>query len=335
MLKNNPKLIWITTCLAFLICSAAAGGYAFNTANRQGTGILQESNALTDTADTKYISSGTDTDPEVITKAPNTGDPVMTTADTAAVDTAIDTTEEENTEAETTTQQTAIEKITETADTHAQTSIAAPVTTDTSTPDTTTVPPETEPVYPADGEWNRILVNPTNPLPDGYTPQLINIENGHRADYRVADALNAMLTDCRKAGYNPIICSSYRDIARQGVLFENKTLEFMSYGYTREAAEEYAAKWVARPGTSEHHTGLAFDIVASSYRTLDESQANTPEQKWLMANCHNYGFILRYPEDKTDITGINYEPWHYRYVGQDAAKIITEQGITLEEYLLS
>ncbi|MBQ4602872.1 MAG: M15 family metallopeptidase, partial [Clostridia bacterium] len=172
-----------------------------------------------------------------------------------------------------------------------------------------------------------------NPIPDGFAPQLVSVGNGQQADYRVKDALNAMLTDCRKAGYNPIVCSSYRTIARQQTLFENETKAFMSYGYDRATAEEFASKWVARPGTSEHHTGLAFDIVSASYQKLDRSQENTPEQKWLMANCHKYGFILRYPDDKTEITGINYEPWHYRYVGLDIAKEIHEKQITLEEYL--
>lgn len=107
----------------------------------------------------------------------------------------------------------------------------------------------------------------------------------------------------------------------------------MGYGYTRDMAESYASMWVAIPGTSEHHTGLAFDIVASDYVVLDSSQATTRVQQWLMENCHNYGFILRYPEDKVNITGINYEPWHYRYVGVEAATYIMEHGICLEEYL--
>ena len=92
-------------------------------------------------------------------------------------------------------------------------------------------------------------------------------------------------------------------------------------------------KSVAVPGTSEHATGLALDITSESNQTLDETQAQTQEQQWLMKNCQNYGFILRYPKDKTDITQYIYEPWHYRYVGEEAAKAIMEKGITLEEYL--
>ena len=99
-----------------------------------------------------------------------------------------------------------------------------------------------------------------------------------------------------------------------------------------EAYQETSTS-VALPGTSEHATGLAVDIISTSYGELDDRQGDTAEQKWLMEHCWEYGFILRYPPEKSDITGIIYEPWHYRYVGKDAAQEITEQGITLEEYL--
>ena len=92
--------------------------------------------------------------------------------------------------------------------------------------------------------------------------------------------------------------------------------------------------WVARSGTSEHQTGLAVDIVDMSYQILDKKQESTPVQKWLMVHCAEYGFILCYPTDKSALTGINYEPWHYRYVGAEAAKEIMESGLCLEEYLL-
>ena len=90
---------------------------------------------------------------------------------------------------------------------------------------------------------------------------------------------------------------------------------------------------VALPGTSEHQTGLALDIVDAGYQELDEAQENTPVQQWLMRNSWRYGFILRYPTGKSNITGIIYEPWHYRYVGRDAARAIYESGLCLEEYL--
>ncbi len=107
----------------------------------------------------------------------------------------------------------------------------------------------------------------------------------------------------------------------------------MGQNYSQEEAKKKAAQWIAIPGTSEHQTGLALDIVSSSYQLLNKEQENTPEQKWLIENSYKYGFILRYPSDKTNITGIEYEPWHYRYVGKETAKEITERGICLEEYL--
>jgi D-alanyl-D-alanine carboxypeptidase len=89
----------------------------------------------------------------------------------------------------------------------------------------------------------------------------------------------------------------------------------------------------ARPGTSEHQLGLAVDFVDTRYWTLDEKQAELPAQKWLMEHCWEYGFILRYPSEKSEITGIIYEPWHYRYVGREIALEIRDAGLTLEEYL--
>ena len=107
----------------------------------------------------------------------------------------------------------------------------------------------------------------------------------------------------------------------------------MGQGYSREAAEAEAGKVVAVPGTSEHQLGLALDIVDLNNQNLDTSQEDTPVQKWLIEHSWEYGFILRYPNDKSEITGIIYEPWHYRYVGRDAAREIHERGVCLEEYL--
>lgn len=141
-----------------------------------------------------------------------------------------------------------------------------------------------------------------------------------------------MMDDCRAAGLNPVICSSYRTHDKQEELFRKKVNTLRKQGYSQEEAETEAARWVARPGTSEHETGLAVDIVDKSYQLLDEKQEQTPVQQWLMAHCAEYGFILRYSVEKSDLTGIGYEPWHYRYVGTEAAKAITEQGLCLEEY---
>ena len=129
------------------------------------------------------------------------------------------------------------------------------------------------------------------------------------------------------------VCSGYRNIVLQTQLYENKVSRLTQDGYSRRDAERLAATEVASPGTSEHHTGLAVDIVDAANYNLDETQAQMPAQQWLLENCHRYGFILRYPKDKSNITGIIYEPWHYRYVGSDAAWVIHEQGLCLEEYL--
>lgn len=181
--------------------------------------------------------------------------------------------------------------------------------------------------------WNMILVNPWNKMDNNFTVELTQLANGHAIDKRAYPDLQNMMDDARAQGLSPIICSSYRTSEKQHTLFDKETKGYLVQGYTQEEAEKEAAKWVAVPGTSEHQTGLAVDIVAQSYQMLDERQADTPEQKWLMENSYKYGFILRYPTDKSEITGISYEPWHYRYVGKEAAKEIYERGICLEEYL--
>ncbi len=182
-------------------------------------------------------------------------------------------------------------------------------------------------------DWRLILVNPWNPLPTDYEISFTELVNGHRVDERCYPDLQQMMDDCRAEGLQPIICSSYRSQETQQSLFDNKVQRLIAQGYSAKDAPAGAAKVVALPGTSEHQLGLALDIVDVNNQNLDDSQAQTAAQLWLMENSWRYGFILRYPADKTDITGITYEPWHYRYVGKDAAKEIYEQGICLEEYL--
>lgn len=113
----------------------------------------------------------------------------------------------------------------------------------------------------------------------------------------------------------------------------NKVSKWMEQGYSREEAREKAGHQVAVPGTSEHQLGLAVDIVDVNYQLLDTNQENTAVQKWLLENSWRYGFILRYPTDQTDVTGIVYEPWHYRYVGKEYAQDIYKKGLCLEQYL--
>ena len=132
---------------------------------------------------------------------------------------------------------------------------------------------------------------------------------------------------------NLYVTSAYRSYDRQREVFDTTMKDWISKGYSPLDAYDETKKSVAVPGTSEHATGLAVDIISGQYTGLDDKQGDTAEQEWLMAHCQEYGFILRFPKDKSNVTGIVYEPWHYRYVGKEAAKKITEQGITLEEYL--
>lgn len=181
--------------------------------------------------------------------------------------------------------------------------------------------------------WNLVLVNPDTPLPENYEINVKQLDNGQAVDERCYDALQNMMNDCRRAGLRPVICSSYRTQEKQQMLFDNQVEKWKNQGYSEDEAKMQAGKLVAVPGTSEHQLGLALDIVDISYQLLEEEQENTPTQKWLLENSWKYGFILRYPKDKTDITKISYEPWHYRYVGKKAAKEIFDAKICLEEYL--
>lgn len=181
--------------------------------------------------------------------------------------------------------------------------------------------------------WNLLLVNPWNKLPQGFTVKLASIGNGYSVDARCADALHKMLSDCRAAGLSPVVCSAYRTQQKQESLFNKRVAARIAKGMSRAEAEAETAKSTAVPGTSEHQIGLAVDIVDNHNWSLDQSQANMPTQKWLMAHSWEYGFILRYSSEKSNLTGIIYEPWHYRYVGKDVARTMYEQGICLEEYI--
>ena len=183
--------------------------------------------------------------------------------------------------------------------------------------------------------WGKemILINPWHLLPEDYEADLEHVEYGHKMDACAAEHLSDMLSDCRDEGYSPLICSSYRERSKQERLFDSDVRKFMYSGMSEEEAIEETARNVAVPGSSEHEAGLAADIVYSGRQILDESQEDNETQQWLMEHCWEYGFILRYPKDKQEITGITYEPWHYRYVGTEAAEYIMKNGLCLEEYL--
>ena len=184
--------------------------------------------------------------------------------------------------------------------------------------------------------WNLKLVNFEHALDETFEPaELSEVDNGYAADSRIADATKKMIADARsKDNVRIIALSAYRDYDYQMELFENKVQRLQQEkGYSVGKAREEAKTVVAYPGTSEHQLGLALDLVDARHVKLDESQENTAAYKWLYEHCAEYGFIVRYPNEKTDITGIIYEPWHFRYVGVEAATYIMEHNITLEEYL--
>ena len=180
-----------------------------------------------------------------------------------------------------------------------------------------------------------LVVSAASPLPDGYVPILDIVVGEYEMDERCAAKCLQMIEDCREAGMGlPMICSAYRTQEYQEMLYNDKVARVMQAEWiSHDDALVKAAAVVAVPGTSEHQTGLAVDIMDENYPYLDEGQENTEAQVWLMEHAPDYGFILRYPPDASDITGIIYEPWHYRYVGEKFAKEIARKGLTLEEYV--
>lgn len=173
--------------------------------------------------------------------------------------------------------------------------------------------------------WSLILVHASNPLPDGFSVETADVGDGHSVDKRIADSLNAMLEVCKRAGYHPFIRSSFRTRDEQQQILNERVALYREAGYSEEEALAAALQWVAPPGTSEHELGLAVGI--------NDEEDDEGMYAWLASNAHQYGFILRYPLDKVDVTGISNEPWHYRYVGKRTAGEIYQTVETLEEYL--
>lgn len=182
-------------------------------------------------------------------------------------------------------------------------------------------------------DWQLVLVNKQHPVPENYTFNLGTITGKMKCDVRIIDDLMDMLHAAKKAGIKLVICSPYRDYNRQTVLFNRKIDYYMEKGYSYLEAYKIASMTVTVPGASEHQIGLALDIVSNKYSALDTGFGETQAGKWLYEHGSEYGFILRYPKNKEYITGIQYEPWHFRYVGKTAAKEIMSNNLTLEEYL--
>jgi D-alanyl-D-alanine carboxypeptidase len=182
-------------------------------------------------------------------------------------------------------------------------------------------------------DWQLMLVNKQHPIPDGYEFTPAVIKGSMKCDERILSDLKAMMKAAQDDGVNLVVSSSYRDYSRQTYVFNRKIDYYMEKGYSYLEAYKLASVTVTIPDASEHQIGLAFDITSTSYSQLEIDFGDTKAGKWLAAHCAEYGFILRYPLGKEDITGIQYEPWHFRYVGKTAATEIMEQGITLEEFV--
>ena len=180
-------------------------------------------------------------------------------------------------------------------------------------------------------DWKIILINKQNPIPQDYNFKLANINGSMRCDERVLPHLQKMFRAALDDGINLIVCSPYRDYQRQTYLFDRKIKSFMGKGFSYLEAYKLSSNAVALPGASEHQTGLAIDIISSTFTSLSIEFEDDPAGKWLRDNAHKFGFNLRYPRGKEYITGTQYEPWHFRYVGVNAATIMKEQGLTLEE----
>ena len=183
-------------------------------------------------------------------------------------------------------------------------------------------------------KWNKtctptlVVVNKANPIPENYPISLENY-NGKKINAAVKDDLDAMIHAAAKDGIKIFIYSGYRTIEEQTRYFNSQTSMYKKQGYGEQDAQAKAAMSVARPRTSEHNTGLAID-----FNCVRDDFYKTKEYAWLIKNAAEYGFILRYAKDKTNKTGVIYEPWHFRYVGKEHAPKIMASGLCLEEYIV-
>lgn len=180
-----------------------------------------------------------------------------------------------------------------------------------------------------------ILVNGDNALPDGYSPNLMYTESKkEQVAVILYDDLVMMLRDAKNSGYTYWIASGYRNEAEQQQLVDDHINDYIRQGISFKEAEDKTYRVLEKSGHSEHHTGLAIDFLSSDNLNMDESQESCKGNIWMRENCYKYGFILRYPKGKENITNINYEPWHFRYVGREAAEFMYKNDLSLEEFYL-
>lgn len=185
-------------------------------------------------------------------------------------------------------------------------------------------------------DWNLLLVNGKHPLAKDYKPQLTEI-NGKQIDKRVLPHYEAMAAAAKKAGVPLVIVSAYRSPDYQEKIYQEQIKMYENQGKSEQEAKKETADYMTKPGTSEHHTGLSLDVLSQAYYekggTLDGKFGETKGGKWLAQHCAEYGFIIRYPKEKEQITAIKYEPWHLRYVGKENAEYIMQHQLSLEEYI--
>ena len=182
-------------------------------------------------------------------------------------------------------------------------------------------------------EWYMVLANRSSVLPGDFTVAETATVGEAVVDARIAEALRQMVNDAAAAGVKLKPTNGYRSIARQQELWDARVKTLMEGGLSQADAETKAIDYTSAPGTSDHNTGLGLDIVSEDHPAKDAGFAETAAAQWLAEHAADYGFILRYPSDKTEATGMDYEPWHYRYVGSEQAHKIKESGLCLEEYL--
>ena len=178
-------------------------------------------------------------------------------------------------------------------------------------------------------DWRLKIANYENILPEDFEVEVEDIDDTRQFDARAIKELKQMMNDMRKAGISNIwVQSAYRSVERQKELYDNSIKKYLAQGKTQEEAERLTDEYINKPGASDHNLALAvdFNYVDNKFDDLDGF-------KWLKKNAENYGFILRYPKDKEDITKISYESWHWRYVGEEHAKKMNELNMCLEEYV--
>ena len=178
-------------------------------------------------------------------------------------------------------------------------------------------------------DWRLTLANYENILPDDFEVEVEEIADDRMFDARAIDDLKKMINAMGKDGISNVwVQSAYRSVERQKELYDNSVQKYLKQGKTQDEAERLTEEYINKPGSSDHNLGLAvdFNYVDNKFEDLDGF-------KWLQKNAEDYGFILRYPKDKEDITKIAYESWHWRYVGQEHAKKMNELNMCLEEYI--